>query len=239
MVMSENNQTRFRSLVYRSAMVYNFTNQRAYEFYKRFKLIGEIIKKEKAKVILDLPCGTGFLTRYLEKNITYIGWDLNHRFLAKIKKDKKRGRVKPKKVILSQKNIFDFDSYPSNVDAIVLCDILHHVIPNHKKLVENAKKKAKIVIICEPIAVKPDQIKAKDWIARTTLFILKHFPEKLYRLIDFFFADNDGINRFENRLKWSHTKESLKKLYNDFGIEDKNIYHVGDELLGVWKRKNL
>ncbi len=228
--------TGFKSFVYRSGYVYNFVNQRAFEFKKKFKTLATIACRNGAKKVLDLPCGTGYLTRYLEPYVIYEGWDLNQKFLTKIRKDwHKGGRIKPKKVILRQKNIFSFDEYPDDVDVIVFCDILHHVFPKHEELVENAKNHAKKIIICEPFAAHPKGIQGADWVSRITLKIVKFFPEKLLKFMDYFFADNDGVNKYSDRSQWQHDREGLKDIYRRMGIADKRIYSLNDEIIGVWE----
>lgn len=227
-------RTGFKSFVYRSGYVYNFVNQRAYEFKKKFKSIATIACHNGTKKVLDLPCGTGYLTRYLNRNVIYEGWDLNQKFLTKIKKDFRAGRVPVKKVILQQKNIFDFENYPKDVDTIVFCDILHHVYPNHMELVENAKNHAKKIIICEPVAVHPENMQVKDFLARSMIFITKHFPKRFMKYIDFFLADNDGINKYEDRTSWPYDRLGLDEFYTSLGIS--KIYPIGDETIGVWEK---
>ncbi|MFX1276137.1 MAG: class I SAM-dependent methyltransferase [Promethearchaeota archaeon] len=228
-------KTGFKSVVYRSGLIYNFVNQRAYDFWRKFKTIAAIACSNGNKTILDLPCGTAYLTRYLKSDVTYIGWDLNKNFLAKIKHDWKKGRIRLKKVILQQKNIFDFHDYPKNVDVIVFCDILHHIYPQHVKLVENAKDYAKKIIICEPVAVKPKNMNVKDWTARMTINVVKRLPEAIFRYIDFLFADNDGINTYLDRSNWIYDRNSLREFYITIGIKRNKIYDIGDEMIGVWE----
>ncbi len=234
-LLHDNIQIGFKSVVYRNGLIYNFVNQRAYDFKKKFKTIGTIACSKKNNTILDLPCGTGYLTRYLSSNSTYIGWDLNGTFLEKIKKDWTKGRITINKIILEQKNIFDFNNYPKNIDAIVFCDILHHVYPHHLKLVENAKKYTKKIIICEPVAVRPEQMNVKDWIAKVVIKIVKHLPEKAIKFLDYILADNDGINDYIDRSNWPYNRDSLREFYISLGIKEKRIYDIGDESLGVWE----
>ena len=225
--------TGFRSIPYRSGYVYNWMTKRLYDQHKKFMSIAKLIGNGSKKV-LDLPCGTGFLTHYLPNNIIYEGWDLNRKFLIKIRKDWNRGKAKPKKIILKQNNIFNFDEYPDNADIIVFCDILHHIYPKHIDLVENAKNYAKKIIICEPVAVRPqDNMNGHDALAKTVIKISKFFPQKLIKILDFLFADNDGINSFEKRSCWKHTNESLKELYYHLGFN--KIYNILDDYIGIWE----
>ncbi len=225
----------FRSLMYRSGRVYNFLSNKIYDVRGKYFFISKLIGKNKK--ILDLPCGTGFLTRFLHPSNIYEGWDINNRFLNKLKKDWMRGKSKMKYISVKQKNILDFHNYSEEkVDVIVLCDILHHINPSHFTLVENAKIHARKVIVCEPIAVKPKDIKAYTRFIRIFLKIGKFFPEKLYKLIDFLFLDNDGVNSYKKRLTWNHNNKSIKSLYKKMGFE--KIYEIKDNYIGVWDSNN-
>lgn len=230
---ANNLQVGFRSIAYRSATVYDWFTHRLYDQDKKFSTIGALIGNNSKKV-LDLPCGTGHLTRSLHPSIEYTGYDLNHRFLKKIKKNWERGKIKLKRIVLKQVDIFDFGKYPKEKqDFIVLCDILHHLYPRHIELVENVKKFAKKIIICEPTVVKPQDMIAHDWIAKMTVFFARLFPERLLKIVDFLFADNDGINSYEKRSEWNHDGESLKELYESFGI--KKIINIKDDYIGIWE----
>jgi len=225
----------FRSLMYRSGRVYNFLSNKIYDVRRKYLSISKLIGKNKH--ILDLACGTGFLTRFLHPSNIYEGWDINHRFLTKLKKDWMRGKTKTIYISVKQKNILDFHNYSEEkVDVIVLCDILHHINPSHFTLVENAKIHARKVIVCEPIAVKPKDIKANTRFIRIFLKIGKLFPEKLYKLIDFLFLDNDGVNSYKKRLTWNHNNKSIKSLYKKMGFE--KIYEIKDNYIGVWDSNN-
>lgn len=189
----------------------------------------------KNQRVLDLPCGTGYLCHFLDPSTEYLGWDLNHRFLKKLKKDHERGKVRVKKISLKQDNIFNFNEYP-DVDIIVFSDILHHVFPNHIDLVENAKNHAKRIIVCEPVAVKPQDINARDRFFRIMMKFGKFLPEPMIKFLDYVFFDNDGLNDYENRSQWQHDDQSLKALYHSFGI--KRIYNIIDDYIGVWEKNN-
>ncbi|MHA1488664.1 MAG: class I SAM-dependent methyltransferase [Promethearchaeota archaeon] len=226
-------QIGFRSIVYRSAYVYDWFTHRLYDQNKKFSTIAALIGNN-SKLVLDLPCGTGYLTRYLHPSIEYTGYDLNHRFLKKIKKNWLKGKIKLKKVILKQINIFDFYKYPKiKQDVIVFCDILHHLHPRHVELVEGAKNHSKKIIICEPVAVKPQDINAHDFIAKMAIYIAKFLPERLLKIVDFFFADNDGINSYERRSEWKHNEKSLALFYKNLGFT--KIFNINDNYIGIWE----
>ena len=138
--------------------------------------------------------------------------------------------------MLKQQNIFDFDNYPEEQqDVIVLCDILHHVYPKHIELVENAKNHAKKIIICEPVhsVNNFEELSGRDFLSKTIIFVTKFFPESIIKILDFFLADNDGINHFDNRAGWQHNEESLKKLYVSMGFN--KIYNLMDDCIGIWE----
>lgn len=184
--------------------------------------------------MLDLACGTGYLARYLHPSVDYEGWDLNHSFLKQLKRDWKKGIIKVKHIRLRRKNIFDFEGYPKEKkDVIVFSGILHHISPRHVELMEQAKKYADKIIICEPFAIRPEEIDAHDWPAKIAMHVMKYLPERLYKLIDIFLADNDGINSYQTRQAWTFDANGLKELYQT--LEITKIYALKDEYIGIWE----
>lgn len=228
----------FRSFPYLSGHVYNWLNRRLYDFDKKFMTLGKMVEiasnNTKNPTVLDLPCGTGYLARYLSPQVVYEGWDLNNAFLKKLRMDYRKGRLGPKKVSIRLQNIFDFDKYPKEKkDVIVFCGILHHIFPKHMDLVEQAKKHAKAIVVCEPYAIKPQDINAYDPAARFFIGMFKYLPERLFKYVDFFLADNDGLNPFSNRTDWDFDAKGLQEMYKSFGID--KTYVFMDECLGIWK----
>jgi len=225
---------RFRSLLYRSGWLYNAITRRLYNQDTKFLTIALLVGKGPKRV-LDLPCGTGYLMRFLHPMIEYEGVDLNHRFLKRIKnKELKLRNIKLKKIILRQKNIFDFKNYQGEKkDVIVISDILHHIYPKHFDLINMAKNIAHKIIICEPYTVKPKEVSARDKILKVVIYLGKHLPKTLFKMVDFFFLDNDGINSYQKRSQWIHNKQSLKDLYKTMGFN--KIYNISDEYIGIWE----
>jgi SAM-dependent methyltransferase len=228
----------FRSLPYRSGIIYNFVTDCLYDRHEKYSTIAKLIGNG-AKKVFDLPCGTGFLTRFLSSSTIYTGFDLNHRFLKKMQKDWENGKIKLKKLILKQYNIFDFEKYPKEPqDVIVLCDILHHIYDdktnNHIKLVENAKKHANKIILCEPVAIRPKDVHAHAFLGKSMMFLTKFFPERIIKILDFFLADNDGINSYTRRASWQHDEKSLRDLFQTLGFND--ILKLTDDFIGVWEK---
>jgi SAM-dependent methyltransferase len=228
----------FRSLVYRFGFIYNFVNNLLYDWERRFatlaKFVGHAEANEPPLKILDLACGTGYLARFLHPSVDYEGWDLNLSFLKQLEKDWKKGKIRVGKLTVKWKNILDFDSYPKKKkDVIVLCDILHHIHPRDVEVVEYAKNFANKIVICEPSAIKPKDIEAHDWTAKAIMFFMKNFPESLYKMVDFFLADNDGINSYERRSAWKYNENGLKKFFSSLGI--RKFYRLKDECIGIWE----
>ena len=150
----------------------------------------------------------------------YEGWDLNASFLSKLRLDWEKERLKPHKILLRRKNIFDFDDYPEEKkDVIVFSGILHHVYPDHVKLFEHAKQHARKIVVCEPHAIKPADITANDWTARAIMFLAKFLPERIYKYLDIFLVDNDGINSYKTRSAWDYDKAGLRRLYHQLGVQ--------------------
>ena len=224
----------FKSLMYRSGWLYNAVTRRLYDQDKKFLTIAKLIGGGPQKV-LDLPCGTGYLMRFLHPLIEYEGVDLNQRFLKRIKKKELRKRnIKLKKIVLTHKDVFDFRDYEGKkLDVIVLSDILHHVYPKHKDLINIAKANAQKVIICEPYAIKPKDINARDKLFKFIIYFGKFLPMSLHKIIDFLFLDNDGINPYHKRSKWGFDLKSLKEFYNTMGFNQS--FCLLDEYIGIWE----
>ncbi|MFX0081575.1 MAG: class I SAM-dependent methyltransferase [Candidatus Hodarchaeota archaeon] len=224
----------FKSLMYRSGWLYNAITRRLYDQDTKFLIIAKLIGKGPKRV-LDLPCGTGYLMRFLHPLIEYEGVDLNYRFLKRIKnKELKKRNIKLKKIVLKQKDIFDFqDCLGENFDVIVISDILHHIYPRHVDLINMAKKSARKVIICEPYAVKPKEINARDKLFKIIVYFGKFLPLSIYKIIDFLFLDNDGINPYHKRDKWSFDFKGLKEFYKTMGFNPS--FSLRDEYIGVWE----
>lgn len=226
--------TGFRSLMYRSAWLYNAVTRRLYNQDKKFLTIAMLIGKGP-KEVLDLPCGTGYLMRFLHPTIEYEGVDLNHRFLKRIrKKELKKRNIKLKKIVLHQKNIFDFQDYRGKKkDIIVICDILHHIYPKHVDLINIAKRISQKIIVCEPYVIKPKEISARDRLFKLVIFFGKYLPKPLLKIIDFLFLDNDGINTYQMRSQWNLDKKTLKEFYKTMGFN--STYKILDEYIAIWE----
>ncbi len=224
----------FRSLMDRSGWLYNAVTRRLYDQDKKFSTIATFIGKGRKRV-LDLPCGTGYLMRFLHPAIEYEGADLNHRFLKRIrKKELKKRNIKLTKIILRHKNIFDFQDYQGKKkDVIVLCDILHHIYPKHIDLINIAKKIANKIVVCEPYVINPKEISARDKLFKIVIFFGKHLPKPLLKIIDFLLLDNDGINSFQMRSQWNLDEKSLKEFYKVMGFN--KVYKILDEYIAIWE----
>jgi SAM-dependent methyltransferase len=220
--------------MYRSGWLYNAITRRLYDQDKKFLTIAKLVGKGPKRV-LDLPCGTGYLMRFLHPLIEYEGVDLNNRFLKRIKsKELKKRKIKLKKVVLKQKDIFDFQEYiGGKIDVIVISDVLHHIYPKHVELINKAKSNARKVILCEPYAVRPKEVNARDKIFRIIIYFGKFLPQSIYKIIDFLFLDNDGINPYHKRDKWGFNFESLKDFYKSMGFN--RSFCLRDEYIGVWE----
>lgn len=113
-----------------------------------------------------------------------------------------------------KKDIFDFTNYPES-DVILICDVLHHVIPMHEGLVEEALKRADKLIISEP--------------ARSFK------PPTLFMPIALFFnylIDYDGINSPKTQLEWDYSKEKLNDFFQKLGCTE--TIDVGWDMIAVF-----
>ena len=211
----------WKSITYQFPQLYDYFLGDSYK--ERFNYIAEKIGKNKT--VLELGCGTGILTKFLDKSNTYIGWDLNQDFVNYVNKRGYKGELK---------NVFDYKNYP-DVDYIVLCDILHHICPDHEKLLGYTTKHA-ATIVAEPIATDASQMTMENTAMNIGLKFLSIIPEELMRLLDHFLLDNDGFNPYDNRMKWKYNDKSLKELYLKYKLDDIKI--IGHDYIGVGKKRD-
>ncbi len=228
----------FRSLTYRFPLLYNFLNLRLYDWKRKFATIAALVGKptdgQETLKVVDLACGTGYLLKFLPSYIDYEGWDLNEKFIRLIEKDWRKGCFKVRNVTLKLQNIMDLAKHDGDKrDVIVLSDILHHVYPRNVEVVELAKRHARRLIIAEPSAIRPKDIHAYDWIARSCMGIVKRAPERVFKWMDFFVADNDGINPYEKRYEWNFSRTRLVEFFRGLGAQ--KVYTCLDEVFGVWE----
>ncbi len=200
------------SIPYLSPRIYNLwqkivEREREALYRKISKLIG------KNKKVFELGSGPGFLYFYLQKGCTYIGWDLNKRFVSYAQK---RG------IKVERKDIFNFKEYPES-DVIVICNLLHHIFPKDKILIKKALKKTKKLIVLEPY-----RISRVDFL-----------PYFVFYLYDKIIGDNDGINNFSERREWKFTDLfSLKEYFKKMGARKIYVLRKSKKVLAIFENKN-
>ncbi|ODS36982.1 MAG: hypothetical protein A7315_13725 [Candidatus Altiarchaeales archaeon WOR_SM1_79] len=128
-----------RSLMYRHPGIYNLIVKILHgnALDERYKIIAREIGINKK--VMDVGCGTGNLAKFLNKKCSYSGIDLNENFVAYAKNNGFNVKVG---------DLTDEKNY-SQCDVAVICDVLHHIIPDDKKIVEICKNKSKRTIICK------------------------------------------------------------------------------------------
>jgi len=180
---------------------------------RRYRVMANFIKEKEN--ILEPACGLASFADFLPKKSFYSGFDLNTNFIKYIQKKHKNFKIFVGD-ILSLKNY-------SPVDVIVICDVLHHLKPDDRKLfLKNCFKVVKKrIIICEP--------KGKE------KFV---FGKKFF---DYF--EQDGINEVKAENFW--TEKKLKKEIKDgFNVipnsAHREIQEIGKDIICVFfKEKNL
>jgi len=196
------------SIMYRYPFLYDLAVRIVHgrSLNKRFELISREIGENKN--VFEPGCGTAMVFPFLHRGCAYEGWDLNDSFLAAAQRRADTAK-------LFNRNIFDFDAYPDN-DVILICDVLHHVAPNHRTLVEEALKRTKKLIISEPArSFKPPTLLAP-----------------LARLFTSVVGDNDGINDPHQTLQWDYTEETLKSFFQSLGCS--RTIAVGWDMIAVF-----
>ena len=194
-----------------------YSHPRVYEFFmrtmhgsglsERYRLIASEVGRSKN--VFEVGCGTGLPAGFLHDSCVYQGIDLNDSFVD---------YAKAKGLDVRHGNMFDESNYNGS-DVILVCDVLHHITPNHGKLIDLCKSKSGKVIICEPYKKKG---------------FVEDFMSKLRsnKLVHSIFGDGDGINAFEDMVEWNSLEyEDVHSMMREFGA--KKIVNVGSHLVGV------
>jgi len=170
------------------------------------KLIPKTLAKSVVgKSVLDLGCGTASLQTFLHKAIEYVGVDLNEDFLIFAKK-KNRGIFYKRDVLTDLSDL--------TADTVVLSDILHHVPPNHQKLLENAIQCARKKVIISACYEKEEGP-------------FKRISELIGRRI----IDNDGLNEQREGAGWLKLNELLQFLQKNGATNfQKVLSHIHCEI---------
>lgn len=150
----------------------------------RYERIAQEIGRNKK--VLDLGCGTAQLYNYLDL-CEYTGWDLNDSFVK---------YCREKGLHVYKKDVFRVEDYPA-CDYIVLCDILHHVVPKDELLLKEAVKRATVITV-EPCSQRK-------------------LPKPFVFLYDQLIGDSDGINSFESRMQWNYDSTALQQKFLKLG----------------------
>lgn len=174
---------------------------------RRYEIIAREIGKNKS--VIDVGCGYGILAGFLDNTCRYKGIDLNEKF---VNCARKKGLDIAFGNVLDKKNYFD-------CDVTVICDLLHHIIPNDKKLIEICKNKSKRIIICETFTKDKFLNKVYDKFRRN-------------KLIRSLIGDADGINTYENMKGWyAKTKNDVIELLKGYGA--KRTINIGSDIIGI------
>ena len=114
--------------------------------------------------------------------------------------------AKRKGVDVMKMNIWDFKNYPK-AECYVVCDVLHHIVPNHTKFLNKLISRKKMVIVCEPFDGQSGPI--------------EHIIGS--------FLDWDHINPLVRERWYNHAelKEFFKKMRFD------ELFTIGKDLIAV------
>ncbi len=177
----------------------------------------EIISREigSNKKVIDVGCGTGKFAQFLDKTCEYNGIDLNEKFAE---------HAKNKGLNIKTGNLLDEKNY-SQCDVTLICDVLHHVIPNDKKLIEICMNISKKTIICEPFTEDGFFNKCGGIFQNSRLF---------HNLL----GEADGVNTFEDMKEWlAHDRDDVIMLLESYGA--KRTIIVGGDIIGIIENNGI
>lgn len=106
---------------------------------ERYKYIANLV--EEGNRVLEPGCGPALLAEYIPRRSAYSGFDLNKAFVTHASKTYKDIWIG---------DVLDIGNY-SQADVVVLCDVLHHLLPDLRRTVIQysfgvARKK---LVVCE------------------------------------------------------------------------------------------
>ncbi len=204
-----------KSLMYNHPKVYDLILKFLHgsSLKDRYKIISLEIGTNKK--VIDVGCGTGKFAQFLDKTCEYNGIDLNEKFAE---------HAKNKGLNIKIGNLMDEKNY-SSCDVTVICDVLHHVVPNDKKLVEICRNVSKKTIICEPFT--------KDCFFNV---ISGKFQNS--RLFHNLLGEADGVNTFEDMKEWiALDRDDIIMLMESYGA--KRTITVGGDVIGIIENNRI
>ena len=163
---------------------------------KRYEIASQIIGSGS---VLDIGCGTGLLAKYLSPKANYLGIDLNEKHLSFAKK---------KGLEVKKMDCMDVEKYPER-DVYFICDLLHHINPDHEKLIDNLVDRFpdKKIIVSEPYVIG-------NWAY-----------EQIVKILDY-----DYVNKVW-RPEW-YEKDKLEKFFRE-NLGAEKVMEIEDDLVGI------
>jgi hypothetical protein len=202
-----------RSLFYAGPRIYKVGLRLIHgkQLDQRYEYIAKQIGKNKS--VLEPACGPALIPNYLDASNSYSGFDINEKFVQ---------YARDKGLDVQQGNAKDASFYKSS-DIVVLCDALHHIVPEMSVLEHSLNSAQQKLIICDPFK---DQY-------------LKMLPGWLpgsFRLLSawYDYVEKDGNNQV--RLEKIRMKKELQEvMMAGFGVipntAKRNIQEIGEDLI--------
>ncbi len=175
-----------RSPMYGSSSLYDrvlsILHGEGYE--DRFRRIAAALPEQAW--VLDVGCGTCHLAEFLPPAMRYTGIDLNRRFVADARARGLDARCA---------DVLDVDGYPGEPGAVVVSDMLHHIVPRQERFLTDLGRGLRDdLVVCETLTSGSNAL------------------QRLAGLL----LDNDGFNDFRARLHFhlfgEFTRDSLSEL---------------------------
>lgn len=153
----------------------------------RFLQIGQALPPDSW--VLDVGCGTCHMAELLPPTMRYTGLDLNKKFVSEAQARGMDARIG---------DVLDVDAYPVGPTAIVVSDMLHHLVPREQIFLQHLGSGLRQdLLICETLT------EGSNALQRVAGLLL----------------DNDGFNDFRARLRFhlwgEYNEESLTQLLHE------------------------
>lgn len=204
-----------KSIIYSHPRIYKLMLRMAHGTRTLDERYSHIANKIGANAsVLEVGCGPALLPPYLEDGCTYSGFDTNPAFVH-------HGQRNGLDVVVG--NALDPSAYHP-ADAVVLCDLLHHLSPEHQPQLLTLSRDAaqKKLIICDPFK--------DEYLASLPRWLpFRHeILNAAYNL-----GEKDGQNQV--RLENISLREELReKMMRGFGViptDQLELFESGEDLI--------
>lgn len=132
------------SIIYRHSSLYELAMAALYHkhYWSRLRHVADLLEEDKS--VVDVCCGpaTIYFRELKDKNIDYLGLDINPNFIRRLSRRGAKGQVV---------NVANYSAFPE-ADYVIMLASLYHFLPGPDRIIQAMQRAARrSVVISEPI----------------------------------------------------------------------------------------